>query len=118
MDNKILRVNGEGVNRLEQVFNLLDHANAVGYNSSLTKLVFFWYDESKSTPFPSSINHRQMAEIAQSWLEKTAEYPDYPDIDGDCERGWIAYCDGWGHIAGFGHGSFVAIEPQWMMYGK
>lgn len=53
-----------------------------------------------------------------AWL-KDVKYPQKPDIDGDCGKGWLVYNDEpWGHVEPHGSPAFAAIEPYWLMCGK
>lgn len=116
-DNKILRVSGESLERLKTVIGLTS-AKAVGYTVDDEKgIIFYRYPRDAMTPFPSELSADRCAEIAYDWLTTKAKYGKKPDHDGDNEPGWLCYCDGWGWVDGF-DGSFVAVKPMWMMYGK
>lgn len=117
-DNAVLKVSGESLDRLKVVMGLTGNREAKGFATDDEKgIVFFWADHEKMTPFPTPLGMDRCAEIASDWLEK-ATYGKQPDHDGDNEKGWLCYRDGWGHIDTFGWQAFIAVKPLWMMYGK
>lgn len=66
---------------------------------------------------PYNMDVEAALSFAKNWL-KTAEYPEEPDMDGDCKEGFRIYNgDFWGHIEDSWVGICV-IEPHWIMYGK
>lgn len=79
-------------------------------------LILLWHEERDSIALPYPLNHVQAATFAADWLEH-ANYGRQPDHDGDNGRGWRAFTDGWGHVAGH-HYAIVGIQPAWAMYGK
>lgn len=68
-------------------------------------------------PLPAAMELQQVASFIESWLG-TVDYGPEPDTDGSTDKGSRVYCQNWGHIDGHGWGSFVAIEPEWIVYGK
>ena len=121
MDNKVFRVNGDSLRELTKAMQLLgdDYTKAIGYlDDKDNGLVFFRYDSDLMVPFPSEQSMEDCAIIANNWLDKKAVYPPEPNHDGDNEKGWLLYCDDWGHIADYGYHAFMAVKPIWCMYGK
>jgi hypothetical protein len=118
MDNKILRVSGETAARLKVVMGLAHQQSVAGYHADANQITFFWTDHEKATPFPTALSVDRAAEIAFDWLQGRADYGKQPDHDGDNKKGWLCFCDGWGHIDDFGWQAFVAVRPLWAMYGK
>ena len=119
-DNTIFSVNGEGLERLRRSLALrfIEYRKAIGYaNPTPGRLVFFWAKHNDAIYLPAPLDSDAAAALAWEWL-KTAEYPTEPDHDGDNEEGWHAFCEEWGHVSPFGYQAFVAIDAQWMMYGK
>lgn len=117
-DNRILNVNGESLERLKIAMSLAGESKAVGFANDEDRLVFFWTKHEAMRPFPSPLNMDRCAEVAFDWLQSTAKYGQQPDHDGDNEKGWRCFTEGWGQIAKFGYAAFIAVEPCWMMYGK
>jgi len=116
-DNPILNVSGRGLERLQTVLRLTEHSKARGYVTTENKIVFFWCDHKEMIPFPAETPTEDCARIAINWLDGV-KYHNEPDIDGDCERGWRCFTEGWGHIKPYGYPAFIAVEPYWLMYGK
>ena len=119
MDNQIFNINGRGLEALKKTMEIIQHASsAVGYIEDHKKgLIFFQYKNAKMIPFPSSLSMSQCADLAHTWLEEEVDYPSEPDHDGDNEKGWLLYCEGWGQINAY-DASFIAVKPMWCMYGK
>jgi hypothetical protein len=83
------------------------------------RLVFFWSDYEKRAdmvPFPFKQDAEGAAEFARRWLAE-ADYGSEPDHDGDNGKGWRLYNEAWGHVDS-DHSAFVAVAPEWAMYGK
>jgi hypothetical protein len=83
------------------------------------RLIFFWSDSetvSDRIALPFKLDATGAADFAIRWLGEL-DYGRQPDHDGDNEKGWRLYCEGWGHVDGH-WGAFVAIAPAWAMYGK
>lgn len=87
------------------------------------RLVLYWIapeaGETRNSvhPLPAPMELAQIATFVESWLA-TVDYGPEPDTDGSTDKGSRVYCQNWGHIDGHGWGSFVAIEPEWLVYGK
>lgn len=116
-DNVVLRVNGEGLDRLKTVMKLAEWPYAVGYAVSGDCFVLFWTKHESMTAFPTRLTMDRCAEIAFDWL-KEADYGKQPDHDGDNEKGWLCFTEAWGHVAPYGWQAFIAVKPCWMLYGK
>lgn len=83
------------------------------------RMVFFWSDYAKAKdyiPFPFKMTAEDAATFAYRWLMEL-EYPEEPDIDGDCEKGWRAYTEDWNFVDN-DHSTAIAVSPLWIMYGK
>jgi hypothetical protein len=117
-DNKILRVSGEGLEKLKVVLSLCDNQKAIGYHAIKEQITFFWSNHEQATLFPSPLHLDRVAELASDWLATSAHYGPAPDHDGDNERGWLCFTQNWGHIEPFGWQAFIAIKPLWLMFGK
>jgi hypothetical protein len=118
--NPVLNVNGISLERLRYTLNLAHDFPAHGYKIDAKNgcLVLMRYpDAPGATPFPSPLGAERCAEIAFDWLA-TQAYPAEPDHDGSNEKGWLVWTNKWGQIEGHGFHSFVAIKPQWIMFGK
>lgn len=91
-----------------------------GYRKAPAKkkrLVFMWVeggDDAIKLPF--KLDAAGAADFARRWLAE-ADYGREPDHDGDNGKGWRLYNEGWGHVDGEYQG-FIAVTPQWAMYGK
>lgn len=118
MDNRIVKVNGEGAKRLAAVLNLFEWKNVDGFHIENNKFILFWVEHPKATKLPAPMGMEFVAPMVDAWLQNIAEYPPEPDIDGSVSKGWLVYCDKWGHIEPYGYQAFAAIEPQWMLHGK
>jgi len=87
------------------------------------RIVLYWsLSDSGSTrvpvhPLPAPMELEQVAGFVEAWLG-TVDYGQSPDTDGSTDKGSRVYCERWGSIDGHGWGSFVAIEPEWLVYGK
>lgn len=79
-------------------------------------VVLCWHEEHGATPLPFPLDEEAAEQWLAQWL-KHAEYGSEPDHDGDNDRGWRAFCTSWGHV-GSRHYAFLAVQPEWAMYGK
>lgn len=115
----ILDVNGHSLERLEKVFDLARGFPAEGFRTEgNNKFILYSYisDSSKATKFPTRLDAKTSANIVMQWLNG-ALYDKEPDHDGDNTRGWRCSTAQWGRIDGE-WGSFLLIEPHWILYGK
>ena len=82
------------------------------------RIVFYWHEPDEGfNAFPFKGQPRQIAMLAQWWLEDEAKYPIQPGHDGSSERGFRIFNEECGHVDGSPYG-FMAIEPAWAEYGK
>lgn len=116
----------------------LEHALTVAFNTSGymetsangwatdregKRLILFWSasndsgSASRIHPLPSSMGLKRAVDFVQDWLD-AVDYGPEPDTDGSTGKGSRVYSESWGHIDGHGWASFVAIEPEWIVYGK
>lgn len=116
-DNSQLRIICMDLDKsLELAFS--QHGKASGYYADSEQLVLFWTNHDKATPFPAPLKVAEVLPLVRAWLDSTADYGTYPDIDGDAERSWIVSNDSWGHVDGFGWQAFVRVTPAWALSGK
>lgn len=86
------------------------------------RMVLHWTKSSGSShhdvhPLPVAMELEQVASFVEAWLA-TVDYGPEPDTDGSTGKSSRVYCEHWGQIDGHGWSSFVAIEPEWLVYGK
>lgn len=87
------------------------------------RLVLHWTNRSEDSPrtpvypLPVPMDLDQVASFVETWLGQV-DYGTPPSTDGSTAKGSRVYCQGWGQIEGHGWSSFVAIEPEWIIYGK
>lgn len=114
-------VTSEGYEHFKKIFSLFDR-KAEGYRiDSEYGFVLYWAPDSygmgyKVIELPYRMNMEQAAELAWGWLN-SVPYPDEPDNDCSNHKGFRIYNEDWGHVAK-DHYAFLAIQPQWIMYGK
>lgn len=68
-------------------------------------------------PLPSPMGLERAIGFVQDWLD-SVDYGPEPDTDGSTGKSCRVYAERWGQIDGHGWASFVAIEPEWLVYGK
>lgn len=68
-------------------------------------------------PLPAPMELEQVVGFVEAWLG-TVDYGKAPSTDGSTGKGSRVYSERWGQIQGYGWSSFVAIEPEWLIYGK
>ncbi len=117
-DNPVLAVSGDGVERLSVVLGLFERNPPTGFFASPAQFVLFWTKHDNATPLPPGMNNDAIAACIMHWLKTEAAFGQEPDIDGDCKKGWLCSCDGWGHIEGFGYAAYARVKPYWRMFGK
>ena len=116
-----------------------DHKTAVGWadwprqevlphDTRITpRLVLFWAhpksrieqwngDAVEYNKFPTALSWEECLPLVKQWL-KSCEYGQQPDHDGDNGKGWRVYNESWTQV-GDRWEAFVAIEPEWIWYGK
>ena len=120
MDNFLFDMTGEGIETFKAAFSLVgaqSKKGVVGYRVCEKKgMILYWARSEDSILLPYEMNMGQAAAFVWGWLQK-ADYGKEPDIDGDCERGWRIYNELWGHVSGDYH-AFLAIKPEWSLYGR
>jgi len=96
-----------------------DHSRATHYKKDKNRLVLAWTNvndgEYKEFPFPLTVDEAEG--FIKRWLSEEAEYGPEEDTDGHCSRSWHIFNEYWGHVEGKWQ-AFVAIEPEWAVYGK
>lgn len=86
------------------------------------RLIIGWYNENtyhRDSPwnaFMSPMKSEELVPMVISWL-KSQDYGREPDTDGSNRKGFHVYNEAWGHIGGDPY-AFIAIEPEWITYGK
>lgn len=83
------------------------------------RLILFWSDQNVHTPinrFPAVMGADELEIVIRAWLNER-NYGSQPDHDGDNDKGWRIYNEGWGHVNSE-YQAFAAVEPVWLMYGK
>ncbi len=97
--------------------NIPDQMDGYGQRSPV-RLVFFWSKPSipEYRALPFKMNLTAAVDFAWPWLEQAERGP-APDHDGDNEKGWRVYNEGWTHVANLWEAK-VAIETYWLMAGK
>ena len=93
-----------------------DYRNAKGFVKTKDKLVFYWLAENnEATPLPVPMSGEELVPIVVKWLKEEAEYPEEPDIDGSCRRGFRITTEGcssgWSYI-------MFQVLPEWILYHK
>lgn len=87
------------------------------------RMVLYWIAPDREErrenvhPLPVPMGLEQIVALVESWLS-TVDYGPEPSTDGSTDKGSRVYCENWGKIEGHGWSSFVAIEPEWLVYGK
>ncbi|WP_298981494.1 hypothetical protein [uncultured Roseibium sp.] len=111
-DSLMLETTGEGVERLAKALELCtdwkdDPAEFRAWGNHDAGLCFLRHE---GNMFPSPINARQAAEMAFAFLEKIPreKWPQKPDIDGHCNKGWKVRHSWEG----------TTVLPFWMIYHK
>ncbi len=111
-DTLMIEATGQSVERLTATLALCgswegDEAAFYGWGEHENGICFPAHG---GTKFPVPINARQAAEIAFEFIDKLPreKWPQQPDIDGDCKRGWKVV-RGW---------DGTVIVPFWMIFHK
>jgi hypothetical protein len=97
----------------------------VGYRIKDNAMVLFGYEPDKGKekegfvklPYPMGVE--EIISFVYGWLQKTKPNYNEPDTDGSVEQGFLITTDGtdWRGGSEF-WGSFIAIKPVWIVYGK
>lgn len=82
------------------------------------RMVLYWSDQNVKdlNRFPAVMGPDELETIIRAWLSER-HYGPQPDHDGDNDKGWRVYNEGWTHVSGEWQ-AFAAVEPVWLMYGK
>lgn len=124
MDNFKVNIYAEGKDTLQVALSLFDRRKTIGWQVKIVnkrpRLILFWSTSSVAlgviTPLPAPLDTAGAADFVWNWLQH-ADYGPEPDHDGDNGKGFHVWCDDWGHVEELWQ-AFVAIEPEWAMYGK
>jgi hypothetical protein len=114
-DSLMLEITGEGRDRLIAALDLCAEERVTGIMQGANRLLLSYeHDGQMRMNFPPSL----MADVAIEWLKRTPgsnraylapTWPDQPNIDGSCKKGWRLV---------FAHGGPIEIHPHWMVYHK
>lgn len=121
MDNFHIDITSEGplIKAMEIAFGKYRTAEAYAIDPG-KGLVFLWAKKDTlgavRVDLPFKMDAAGAADFDTRWLAE-ADYGRQPDHDGDNEKGWRLYNEGWGRINGYDY-SIVAVKPAWAMYGK
>lgn len=80
--------------------------------------VLYWHEDDRATAFPFEYTEDLAVETIWKWLVEKAKYPSQPDQDGSNYKGFCVYNYDFGYHSEDTHDGFVAVKPEWMMYGK
>lgn len=129
-DNKIFNVNGRGLDRLIQAFELVEeNKTRMGFRGCLIDkdigLIWVRMACDGATMYPVPLTPRQAAEISFTWLS-SKEAQSVPctgldanyDHDGHNELGWRAFVGEWGRVGTAGIATLIAVKPAYLWYGK
>ena len=121
MDNFCIDITGEGFETFKMAFLLVGaqtKKTVTGYRNCPGRgLILYWVNNENSKELPYEMNMDQAACFVWGWMQNTNCYEKAPDIDGDCKKGWRIFNEKWGHISGEWQ-AFLAIRPEWSLYGK
>tara|TARA_Y100001973_G_scaffold99594_1_gene159059 strand:+ start:371 stop:748 length:378 start_codon:yes stop_codon:yes gene_type:complete len=118
--SQVVRVNGFSRDRLAYALELFHGFPAHGYrvDEKLGAIVLMQYANNKDMiPFMTPLSASACADMIFEWV-KNQPYPKEPDHDGSNKKGWIVWVDKFNRIDGQDYHAFVAIKPEWIMYGK
>lgn len=122
MDNFKVNIYADGEATLRIALALFGHRKTIGWCvrtvNKRPRLILFWdgTDNSAMTSLPAPLGTNGTADLVLNWLQH-ADYGPEPDHDGSNGRGFHIWCDDWGRVEEMWQ-AFVAIEPEWAMYGK
>lgn len=98
-------------------------AKVVGYKIHNNTMFLFSYKGSDPgagfIDFPYAMTLAEIIPFVWGWLNNTKPTEREPDTDGSVKQGFCTTTEGtdWHGGSGF-YGSFVAIKPTWIVYGK
>lgn len=119
MDNFHIDLTSQGdlTKAMEIAFAGAPGGKAEAYRINDKGLVFYWHSDAGTTSLPFKLDAAGAADFARRWLAEQ-DYGPEPNHDGDNGRGWRLYNESWGRVDDCGSYSFVAVKPEWAMYGK
>lgn len=121
MDNRKIELLLEGKEDFVAAMRLaINNRETIGYRVHENEMTLFWSKTSPCDDFkelPYSMFTNDVINFVWGWLESVSPMSAKPDHDGDNEKGFKIYTDGWGH-GKFGWQSFVNVTPIWAMHGK
>lgn len=98
------------------------HSKASGWRVENGRLILSWHNETaynkpaKWNAFMTPLDPAGVAPMVLEWL-KGQDFGKEPDTDGHNKKGFRVYNESWGRIGNDPY-AFVAIEPEWITYGK
>jgi hypothetical protein len=104
---------------LEEILKIafVRHKKTKGWRIDGKRLLLSWFnDGEKWNTFLTPLDDTAAVSPVIEWL-KAQDYGPEPDVDGSILKGFRVYNESWGYI-GDDHYAFVAIEPEWIVYGK
>lgn len=101
--------------RLEEILDLACTWNKTvrGFLKKPDVLIFYWSDNG-CTPLPVPMSGSELTTIVLKWLKDEAEYPEEPDIDGHCRRGFRITTE----FDGYAPYYIFKVLPEWIIYHK
>jgi hypothetical protein len=133
-DNRLFKINGEGLETLKAVLKLAFKQEGDWIKAESWKItpehgfVLCWYSneyDKEMQNFPGKLSSDLAAQMVWEWLQQDEtweknvyrDWEDDLDHDGDNYRGWVVYCEDWGHVADC-HGAICAVKPCYLWAGK
>jgi hypothetical protein len=118
MDNFHIDITSEGEAHLRAALDIAfrGQRHAIGYYVKDGTLIFCWAEHKEAIKLPFKMDSKRATDFTVAWLSEV-DYGKQPDHDGDNGKGWRVFNEAWGHVGGYWQ-AFVAIQPQWAMYGK
>lgn len=129
-NNKIFNVNGRGLERLIQTFELVgDSKLRSSFRGCMIDkdngLIWVCMERKGAIMYPVALTPKQAAEISFTWLD-SKEAKSIPctgldsnyDHDGHNELGWRAFVGEWGRVGDAGIATVIAVKPAYLWYGK
>jgi hypothetical protein len=94
----------------------------VGYEIFDNSIYLYSYcfepESGNVTQFPYKLSLAEILPFVWGWLQTVKPSGQYPDTDGSVEQGFTITTDGTDWRGSKKHGSFIAIRPEWIIYGK
>jgi hypothetical protein len=120
-DTPIFQVSGSGHAKLRQALELAvgDHVTVQGWATTDDRIGLFWTESNDMIPFPAPMKVGDCALFMCSWLDSgNVDFGKPLDHDGDSDKGWLLFTEGWGHVDPWGYQCFIAVTPRWQHFGK